>query len=278
MRRGGGGQARGGGGAARLESDARAADLPLHERPRGEAGGHQDQPQPAVRRVRPREDQMPHADRAQDGERRERGLVVRIQPTGYQVFPEYDLGRQFETMRLLAKTDVPVPEILWTEDTGDVLGQPFYVMGRVDGLVPSDNPPFFSEGWVHDADPDEQDNRLRDERAVTARLDALLDEHLQQMPPIDVGTELSPEVRRKLEALGYSVSRYDYPPGTHFPPHTHGVDKIDAVLVGEFRISMGGRSVVLKAGDSIQVPCGETHAAEVVGSETVVSLDAVRRR
>ncbi len=85
-------------------------------------------------------------------------------------------------------------------------------------------------------------------------------------------------MRAKLEAMGYRVSRYVYPPGTHFPPHTHGVDKVDAVLSGRFRMSMRGRSVVLEAGDMLAVPAGVVHEAEVVGDEPVVSLDAVRRR
>lgn len=29
-------------------------------------------------------------------------------------------------------------------------------------------------------------------------------------------------LRRKLERLGYSVTRYVYPPGTYFPDHAHG--------------------------------------------------------
>lgn len=82
--------------------------------------------------------------------------------------------------------------------------------------------------------------------------------------------------RRKLEARGYRVTRYDYPPGTRFGTHTHGVDKIDGVLAGRFRITMGGRSFVLEAGDAVAVPRGTPHSAEVVGDETVVSLDAVR--
>ncbi len=52
-------------------------------------------------------------------------------------------------------------------------------------------------------DPDEQRNRIRDEREVVERLDALLDRHLEQMSPSEVETEISPEVRSKLEALGY---------------------------------------------------------------------------
>ena len=81
----------------------------------------------------------------------------------------------------------------------------------------------------------------------------------------------------KLTALGYRVSRYSYPPGTYFPPHSHEVDKIDAVLAGRFRMEMNGQSVILEAGDCLVVPRGEVHSAEVVGNITVVSLDAVKR-
>jgi quercetin dioxygenase-like cupin family protein len=83
-------------------------------------------------------------------------------------------------------------------------------------------------------------------------------------------------MRDKLRALGYSVSRYVYPPGTYFPPHTHGVDKIDGVLAGQFRMEMEGATVVLEAGDMLEVPRGALHSAEVVGNAAVVSLDAVR--
>ncbi len=83
-------------------------------------------------------------------------------------------------------------------------------------------------------------------------------------------------LRRKLEAKGYQVTRYVYPPGTYFSPHTHAVDKIDAVLSGRFRITMGEHSVILEAGDAIHVPRGTEHSAEVVGDEDVISLDAVK--
>lgn len=83
-------------------------------------------------------------------------------------------------------------------------------------------------------------------------------------------------LRGKLERRGYRVTRYVYPPGTTFPSHTHGVDKIDAVLSGRFRMSMQNHSVVLGPGDCLAVPRGVAHSAEVVGEEPVVSLDAVR--
>jgi len=83
-------------------------------------------------------------------------------------------------------------------------------------------------------------------------------------------------MRAKLEARGYRVSRYAYPPGTFFPEHEHAVDKIDGVLAGRFRMAMQGGEVVLEAGDLLAVPRGVVHSAEVVGEVPVISLDAVR--
>jgi quercetin dioxygenase-like cupin family protein len=89
--------------------------------------------------------------------------------------------------------------------------------------------------------------------------------------------ELTEEaLRKRLEAEGYSVSRYVYPPGTHFPEHMHGVDKIDAVLSGRFELVLAGERAILGPGDWIAVPRGVRHSATVVGNEGVVSLDAVK--
>jgi quercetin dioxygenase-like cupin family protein len=85
-------------------------------------------------------------------------------------------------------------------------------------------------------------------------------------------------LRRKLEAQGYSVTRYLYSPGTHFPEHTHGVDKIDAVLSGQFELIVAGTENILGPGDWIAVPRGVPHTARVVGDEPVVSLDAIKNR
>ena len=84
-------------------------------------------------------------------------------------------------------------------------------------------------------------------------------------------------LRQKLERLGYHVTRYVYPPGTAFSSHTHAIDKIDAVVSGRFRMTMGDDSAVLEAGDCLAVPRGAVHSAEVVGDDPVVSLDTVRK-
>ena len=79
----------------------------------------------------------------------------------------------------------------------------------------------------------------------------------------------------KLEDLGYSVSRYGYPPGTFFPEHEHAVDKIVGVLAGRLRVTLRGGEAILGPGDCISVPKGAMHSAEVVGDEPVISLDAM---
>jgi quercetin dioxygenase-like cupin family protein len=79
-----------------------------------------------------------------------------------------------------------------------------------------------------------------------------------------------------LERLGYRCTRYTYPAGTYFPEHSHDVDKVDAVLKGRFKISLYGESVILMAGDYIYIPAKTTHSAEIIGNESVVSIDAVK--
>lgn len=83
-------------------------------------------------------------------------------------------------------------------------------------------------------------------------------------------------LRQTLASRGYRVARYVYPPGTVFPDHTHGIDKIDAVVSGRFRMTMNGKVVVLEAGDCLAVPRDTVHSAAVVGDSPVVSLDATR--
>ena len=93
-----------------------------------------------------------------DGQPVTSGLVVRKKPVNYAIFPTYDMSIQYRSMQNMAACGrVPVPNVLWVENTGDVLGEPFFIMERLHGRVPSDNPPFFGTGWVHDATPEQQD-------------------------------------------------------------------------------------------------------------------------
>ncbi|MFI6812610.1 phosphotransferase family protein [Nonomuraea sp. NPDC050328] len=89
---------------------------------------------------------------APDG--REQRCVARLAPApeAVPVFPSYDLGAQFEVMRLAAE-HVPAPRPLWFEPDPAHLGVPFLVMAREEGLVPPDVMPYTFEGWLLEADP-----------------------------------------------------------------------------------------------------------------------------
>jgi aminoglycoside phosphotransferase (APT) family kinase protein len=97
--------------------------------------------------------------------RRTERLVARLAPSldDAPVFGSYDLRRQFRTISLVGDlTDVPVPAMWWAEDDPDVLGTPFFVMGRVEGEPPPDVMPYnFGDSWLFDASPSDQ-RRLQD--------------------------------------------------------------------------------------------------------------------
>ncbi|HWT47885.1 MAG TPA: phosphotransferase family protein [Mycobacterium sp.] len=63
------------------------------------------------------------------------GVVLRLRPKPPALLEPYDLVRQFSILRALEDTAVRVPRALWLEETGDVLGRPFFVMERVGGVV-----------------------------------------------------------------------------------------------------------------------------------------------
>lgn len=93
----------------------------------------------------------------EDGREHHERLVARVDPPTNTVFPDYDFGIEFRVMNALDdRTDVPVPRIDFYEEDPSVLGGAFIVMGRVDGRVPSDDPPFTATGWVLELDPAEQ--------------------------------------------------------------------------------------------------------------------------
>jgi aminoglycoside phosphotransferase (APT) family kinase protein len=83
-------------------------------------------------------------------------LVVRLAPSDFLVFPEYDLGRQVDLMERLAGSQVPVPRIIAHEPDPALLGTPFYVMEKIDGVIPSEVPPYHAFGFCLDASPAER--------------------------------------------------------------------------------------------------------------------------
>lgn len=108
------------------------------------------------------------------GEDAPRQLVARIapDPAADPVFPVYDMERQFRTMQMVAEhTSVPVPTVLWLETDSAAIGVPFFVMERVDGLVPPDVMPYtFGDNWLFDAAVEDQARLERQAVEVLAAL------------------------------------------------------------------------------------------------------------
>ena len=78
------------------------------------------------------------------------------------VFPAYDLERQCRVLQAVAdSSSVPVPPVRWLETDEGSLGSTFFVMERVDGLVPPDLLPYNFASWLTEATT-RQRSRLQD--------------------------------------------------------------------------------------------------------------------
>lgn len=77
-----------------------------------------------------------------------KGYICRMKPRESQVFDEHDLPLQYNLMSIAAKEGVPVPPLYGFEEDESLVGSDFYLMGFVEGSVPTDNPPYAFGGWV----------------------------------------------------------------------------------------------------------------------------------
>jgi aminoglycoside phosphotransferase (APT) family kinase protein len=94
-------------------------------------------------------------------------FVARLRPAAdaYPIFQDYDLARQARVIRLVGeRTNVPVPEVVFDEPSDEHVGTPFFVMRRIDGLVPPDVMPYPMGSWVTEAT--EAQRELMERRAV----------------------------------------------------------------------------------------------------------------
>ncbi len=96
-------------------------------------------------------------------------LVLRRPPLGHVLPTAHDMLREARVMGALGPTPVPVPAVLAVCTDTAVLGAPFYVMNRVDGLVCRDS---FPPGYA-------------DEPAERARIGAALVRTLADLHAVD---------------------------------------------------------------------------------------------
>ncbi|MGV0050651.1 phosphotransferase family protein [Mycobacterium colombiense] len=121
-----------------------------------------------------------------DGEHRTE-LVLRAQPPGGGLFPDYDLRLQYDVMKVLSETEIPVPKVAWFIDDPDVLGAPCFLMHRVDGDVPSGfRPGFHGHGLFFDA-------TIERRRAMWfAAVDVLASLHMLDLRELNLPLSLKP--------------------------------------------------------------------------------------
>jgi aminoglycoside phosphotransferase (APT) family kinase protein len=87
-------------------------------------------------------------------------LVGRLQ-TDDPLYLDVGIERQHQMYEALFAAGLPVPRVIGYEPDAGVLGTPFFVMSRVEGLVPPDNPHWTREGWVVDATEVERERLWR---------------------------------------------------------------------------------------------------------------------
>lgn len=120
-----------------------------------------------------------HYDR-DGGEARAERIVLRREVPDPAVYPvqvpgfDVEVEIQYRAMAAVAATGaVPIAPLLGYESNPAVLGAPFFVMGCVDGDVPTENPPYPLAGFFAAAAPDERARLLRNGMRTVAALHAI---------------------------------------------------------------------------------------------------------
>jgi aminoglycoside phosphotransferase (APT) family kinase protein len=164
--------------------------------------------------------------------------VVRRPPLGHVLATAHDMAREYRVISALRSTSVPVPLSYALCSDPDVLGAPFYVMSRVDGVS------YRTADQLAQAGPDRA-------RVIAEHLVATLAE-LHAVDPAEVGLGdfgrpegfLARQVRRWKQQLDASHSRpvagidelharlAASPPDGSPPAIVHGDYRLDNVLVG----------------------------------------------
>jgi len=115
----------------------------------------------------------------EDGRARAGRYVLRIEPADPPLFPQQTLVPhpsveiQYRAMQAVAKhSKVPLAPLVGYEASAAPLDRPFFVMGYVDGQVPSDVPPYSHSGFIAEEATPAQRRRL-----VESGLEALAQIH-----------------------------------------------------------------------------------------------------
>ena len=96
-------------------------------------------------------DERPSAEAAAVADK----VAVRLR-NEHPLYDAMSLRRQFDDQIRLRSCGLPVPEMRWFGSDDPVLGEEFYAMAFVDGVIPSDLPSYHGGGWLADLPEAEQ--------------------------------------------------------------------------------------------------------------------------
>lgn len=139
----------------------------------------------------------------EDGAAQEQRFVARIEPASGPLFPaqtpELTVSVDVQHRAMTAVSGVaPVPPLLGYEPDPAVLGQPFFVMGFVEGVIPSDQPRYSQAGFlVDEATPDQRRRMVSSGLGTMGRIHAL-DWRTSGLGWLDDGVS-EPGTRRQIE-------------------------------------------------------------------------------
>ena len=121
-----------------------------------------------------------HLDWSEGGSTHSDRFVARIEPPTGALFPQQTSACavsarvQYDAMTLAAAHGVPMCPLVGFEDDPSVLGQPFFVMGFVEGVVPADVPRYSTAGFlVDDATPADRARMIRTGFEAMAKIHAI---------------------------------------------------------------------------------------------------------
>jgi len=126
---------------------------------------------------------------SEDGRSRHGRYVLRIEPPHPPVYPQQtpvprpSVDIQYRAMKTVAAhSDVPLAPLIGYESRPTLLGGPFFVMGYVEGRVPSDVPPYTQAGFIV-----EEATAAERRRVIESGLEALARIHRIDWKIADLG-------------------------------------------------------------------------------------------
>ncbi|MEZ5709794.1 MAG: phosphotransferase family protein [Blastomonas sp.] len=98
--------------------------------------------------------------------------VLRIEPQSHQIYQDPSVHRQYRVIEALhAQTTLPVPAPVAFEADPDVIGAPFFLMERADGMAPPND--YHRDGIFADAAPDRRNAMWVGAIQLLARLNVI---------------------------------------------------------------------------------------------------------